>query len=72
MSTIRARLTWRRPSVGVLVHDLYGRGVDETGVTSGTSARVVRALESAALRLADDVAVIHAGFMTDLVEHLGV
>jgi colanic acid biosynthesis glycosyl transferase WcaI len=72
MSAIRCRLTWRRPAVGVLVHDLYSRGVEETGVTSGTTARMVRALESAALRMADDVAVIHAGFTTDLVEHLGV
>ena len=72
MSTIRARLTWRRPAVGVLVHDLYGRGVAETGAASGASARAIRVLESGALRLADGVAVIHAGFMTDLVEHLGV
>jgi colanic acid biosynthesis glycosyl transferase WcaI len=72
MSAVRARLTWKRPAVGVLVHDLYSRGVEETGATSGIAARTVRALESAALRLADDVAVIHAGFTTDLVEHLGV
>ena len=72
MSAIRARLTWRRPAVGVLVHDLYSRGVAETGALSGTSARAVRVLESAALRLADGVAVIHAGFTADLVEHLGV
>ena len=32
----------------------------------------MRAVESAALRLADGVAVIHAGFTTDLTEHLGV
>ena len=35
MSAIRARLTWRRPAVGVLVHDLYSRGVAETGAASG-------------------------------------
>lgn len=72
MSATRARLTWRRPSVGVLVHDLYGRGVAETGAASGTSVRAIRALESGALRLADGVAVIHVGFMNDLVEQLGV
>ena len=71
VSTIRARLTWQRPSVGVLVHDLYGRGVAETGAASGASARTMRVLESGTL-LADGVAVIHAGFMADLVEHLGV
>jgi colanic acid biosynthesis glycosyl transferase WcaI len=72
MSAVRARLTWRRPSVGAIVHDLYGRGVAETGAMSGIAARPVRVLESAALRLADGVAVIHAGFAADLVEHLGV
>jgi glycosyltransferase involved in cell wall biosynthesis len=72
MSVIRARLTWGRPAVGVLVHDLYSRGVEETGAASGLSSRIVRTLESTALRLANDVAVIHAGFTSDLVEHLGV
>ena len=72
MSAVRARLTWRGPAVGILVQDLYGRGVAETGAMSGTSARVVGLMESAALRLADGVAVIHAGFTTNLVEHLGV
>ena len=72
MSAIRARLTPRRPSVGVLVQDLYSRGVEETGAATGVNARMVRALESSALGLADDVAVIHAGFTTDLVEYLGV
>ena len=72
MSAIRGRLTSRRPSIGVLVHDLYGRGAAETGAISAISADMVGAFESAALRLADGVAVIHAGFTTDLVEHLGV
>lgn len=72
MSAVRARLTWRRPAVGMLVHDLYGRGVTETGAMSGIAARVVSAVESATLRLADDVVVIHTGFSTDLVEQLGV
>jgi colanic acid biosynthesis glycosyl transferase WcaI len=72
MSAVRARLTWRRPAVGILVHDLYGRGVAETGAASDLSARAVWVVESAAMRLGDGVAVIHAGFMTDLVEHLGV
>jgi glycosyltransferase involved in cell wall biosynthesis len=72
MSAGRARLTWPRPAIGILVHDLYSRGVEETGAASGVSARAVRMVESAAIRLADGVAVIHAGFTTDLVEDLGV
>ena len=35
MSAVRARLTWRRPAIGILVHDLYSRGVAETGAVSG-------------------------------------
>ena len=62
MSAIRARLTWRRPAFGILVQDLYSRGVAETGAAVGLSARAVRVVESAAIRLADGVAVIHAGF----------
>lgn len=72
LSTLRVRLNPRRPALGLLVHDLYGRGVVETGAASGFSARAIHGLESVTLRLADDVAVIHAGFTDDLVEHLGV
>lgn len=72
MAAVRSRMSWRRPSVGILVHDLYSRGVEETGAPSSITARAIRAVESAALRLADDVAVIHVGFATDLVERLGV
>jgi glycosyltransferase involved in cell wall biosynthesis len=72
MSVVRARLTRRRPAVGIIVHDLYGRGVAETRAVSGLSARAVCAVESAAIRLGDGVAVIHAGFAADLTEHLGV
>jgi glycosyltransferase involved in cell wall biosynthesis len=72
MAIVRARLTWRRPAIGILVHDLYSRGVAETAAASGLIARIMRAAESAALRLADSVAVIHTGFSADLVEHLGV
>ena len=72
MSAARARLTWRRPAVGVVVQDLYSRGVAETGAVSGLTARAVRLLESATIRLADGVSVIHTGFADDISEHLGV
>src|SRR5260370_18626856 len=72
MSAGRARLTWRRPALGILVHDIYSRGVAETGAASGVSARALGAVESTALRLADGVGVIHPGFTSDLLEHLGV
>jgi colanic acid biosynthesis glycosyl transferase WcaI len=72
VATVRARLTWRRPAIGIVVHDLYSRGVTETGAASGLSARAVQMVESSAVRLADGVAVIHPGFTADLTEHLGV
>jgi glycosyltransferase involved in cell wall biosynthesis len=72
MAAARARLTRPRPAVGIVVHDLYSRGVAETGAASGMSARAVGVVESSTMRLADGVAVIHPGFTTDLVEHLGV
>jgi glycosyltransferase involved in cell wall biosynthesis len=72
MATVRARMTWRRPAIGIVVHDLYSRGVTETGAASGLPARAVHMVESPAVRLADGVAVIHPGFAADLTEHLGV
>ncbi|MDH6196234.1 colanic acid biosynthesis glycosyl transferase WcaI [Mycobacterium frederiksbergense] len=72
VSAGRARLTWPRPAIGMVVHDLYSRGVAETGAASGWSARAVRAVESSAIRLADGVVVIHPRFTADLVDHLGV
>lgn len=72
MAVVRARLTWRRAAIGIVVHDTYSRGVTETRAASGLSARAVHMVESSALRLADGVAVIHPGFTSDLTEHLGV
>jgi colanic acid biosynthesis glycosyl transferase WcaI len=72
MSAVRARLTWRGPAVGVLVQDLYSRGVAETEVASGWSARVLGYVESATMRLCHGVSVIHSGFAEDIAEHLGV
>jgi colanic acid biosynthesis glycosyl transferase WcaI len=71
MAVVRARLTWRRPAIGILMHDLYSRGVTEMGAASGLPARAVSAVEYSTIRLADRVAVIHAGFRAELTEHLG-
>ncbi|MFF0816082.1 glycosyltransferase family 4 protein [Rhodococcus sp. NPDC003318] len=72
MAAARVRLTPGRPALGIIVHDLYSRGVVETGMLSGRAARAVRVVESAATRSADGVAVIHSGFCADLVDQLGV
>jgi colanic acid biosynthesis glycosyl transferase WcaI len=72
MSAVRARLTWRRPSLGILVQDMYSRGIAETKATSGLSAKGVRAVESLTIRLSDGVSVIHTGFARDLTEDFNV
>lgn len=73
MAAVRSRLHFRgRPALGVLVHDLYGKGVVEMHAMSQLPARALCAVESWTLRLADEVAVIHQGFATDLIEQLGV
>ena len=72
MSAVRVRLTWRRPAMGMLVQDLYSRGVMETGAASGLTARAVGAVEALAMRGCDGVSVIHSGFTRDLTEHLSV
>jgi glycosyltransferase involved in cell wall biosynthesis len=72
MATVRARLAWRRPAIGIVVHDLYSRGVTETLAASGFSTRAMRALESLVIRSADSVVVIHPGFTRDLTDSLGV
>lgn len=72
MAVLRARLTRRRPAVGIVAQDLYSRGIAETGATSGVLAETLRAVESATLRLADGVSVIHRGFRADIAENLDV
>lgn len=72
IAVLRARLTPRRPAVGVVVQDIYTRGIEETGATSGSTARVFRLIESATLKSADGVSAIHGGFTRDLANTLGV
>jgi glycosyltransferase involved in cell wall biosynthesis len=72
MAVLRARLSRHRPAVGVIVQDLYSRGIAETGVTSGITAATLRAVESSTLRLADGISVIHSGFRADIAENLHV
>lgn len=69
---VRMRLTRRRPAHAVWVQDLYSRGVVETGLGGGMVARVMRAVESATLRSAHGVAVIHDRFRDYVVDELGV
>lgn len=72
MSAARARFTWRRPSLGILVQDMYSRGIAETNATSGLSAKGVRSIESLTMRMADGLSVIHTGFARDLTEDFNI
>jgi colanic acid biosynthesis glycosyl transferase WcaI len=72
MSATRVRLSPRRPSIGILIQDMYSRGIAETRAASGLSALGMRAVESRTIRMCDGVSVIHPGFARDLVEDFNV
>lgn len=72
LASVRARLSMSRPAIGLLVQDMYGRGISETGAASGLSAGVVRAIEAITIRLSDGISVIHEGFARDLADDFGV
>lgn len=72
IATVRARLSRRRPAVVVWVQDIYSLGVTETGAGGGTVARVMKAVESATLRAASGVVVIHSRFSSYITDTLGV
>ncbi|MDF0532148.1 WcaI family glycosyltransferase [Tsukamurella sp. 8F] len=59
-----------RVPVGVVVQDLYGPGVVETGVATGRAAQAVATIERRVLSRADAVSVIHDRFR-DQVAALG-
>jgi colanic acid biosynthesis glycosyl transferase WcaI len=61
---VAARL--RKVPVGVVVQDLYGKGVVETGAMGGKSADMAAQFEARVLRAASGVAVIHDRFATSL------
>ncbi|MDN4641331.1 glycosyltransferase [Agreia sp. PsM10] len=72
LASMRLRLLARRVPFAVWVQDLYGLGVTETGTGGGRAARVITGVESALLRSASGVAVIHDRFAAHVVDNLGV
>jgi colanic acid biosynthesis glycosyl transferase WcaI len=72
MAIARAKSIRRRPGIGVLVHDLYGLGVVETGAALGRVKGLIGQVESRVLRAADGVAVVHNRFKTHLIRELAV
>lgn len=72
--TIAAGLRWRRrgrTALGVVIQDLYGRALLETGLTSAWGAGLAARLEGGLLARADGIAVIHETFVRNL-DALGV
>jgi len=72
ITALRVKFFRRKPALGILVQDLYGRGVEEIGAASGFLARLIRAVESKTLRSSDGVSVIHTGFAQEVSNDLGV
>jgi glycosyltransferase involved in cell wall biosynthesis len=72
MTLARMRLLHRQVPVVVWVQDLYSAGIGETGAGGSLVARIIRRVESALLRGADGVVVIHDRFRRVLVEDLNV
>jgi colanic acid biosynthesis glycosyl transferase WcaI len=68
----RARTLQHRPAVGLIVQDLYSRGVVETGMGGGPLSRAATRLESSVLQSCDGVVAIHDRFKRQMVERLGV
>ncbi|WP_226366708.1 glycosyltransferase [Pseudonocardia sp. ICBG162] len=68
---LRSRLTRGRPPVGVVVQDVYGAAMRETGVLGGRASRLVGALERALLDRADRIVCIH-DTMRDTLVRAGV
>ncbi|CAN5138993.1 glycosyltransferase family 4 protein [soil metagenome] len=72
MAIARAKTMPRRPGVGLWVHDLYGIGVVETETLGAHSASALSAVESAILKSADRIAVIHERFKSRVVADLDI
>jgi glycosyltransferase involved in cell wall biosynthesis len=66
-------LAWRaRVPFGVVVQDLYSEGTRELGLGGRLAAAAARRVESAVLRRADGVVVVHAGFAAAVTQRLRV
>lgn len=72
MAISRAKISRHRPGIGVWVQDLYGLGVVETQAVGARSGAAMLAVESAVLRSADGLAVIHDRFKCSVVDNLGL
>lgn len=69
---LKVRPRASRPAHAVWVQDLYSAGVAESGQGGDAVARLMRSVESATLRGAKGVVVIHDRFRDYVVDELGV
>lgn len=69
---LKARISRKRPKTIAWVQDIYSKGVVEAVDGSGLVARATVVGESAILRLADRVVVIHDRFKRTATDYLGV
>jgi colanic acid biosynthesis glycosyl transferase WcaI len=72
MAVARAKAGRRRPAVGLVVQDLYSRGVQETGLATGKLGSLAKTFEARVAQSVDGVAVIHSRFKDQVVDGLGV
>lgn len=69
---VKARLRRNKIPVGIVVQDLYSLGLAETTSSKSVAALLMTKLESAILRRAIEVSVIHERFKIHLVDSLGL
>ncbi|ORL02357.1 glycosyltransferase WbuB [Prescottella equi] len=72
LAIVKNRISRARVPIGVLVQDLYSRGIVETGVGGQASGRLGSQLESSILRSASGISVIHEKFREHARDRLGV
>lgn len=72
LAVLRAKLRRRRIGMGVIVQDLYSRGIVETGQGGVGAGRIMHAVEAWLTRSVDGVSVIHPRFKNTVVDRLGV
>lgn len=72
VAALRIRLARRKRKLIIWVQDIYTLGLTETGEGRGPAGRIVKFIESRALKSADFVVVIHPRFASYVVDHLDV
>lgn len=72
LALIRIRLSLRRPASGILVQDIYSRGIAEINGGHSRIAKLMSAVESFVLKRSDGVIAIHDRFQQYFIRSLGI